>query len=1016
MPAWRARFEKAREIAEKHRQRLSGVDVFGLEDETRPIGTVERIRRTNQRKRVEPHLAALVLLRRGSLGGLPFHPNSVSQESYFRYSLCGDAYQRALTGLLGNLGVDVRFASPTALEAIPDDIDMVVCSGGNVVSSGSGEGDDDEFMERTLELIAATALPLYAISVDMPSKAAQKYLRSFDHVLVRSRTDLGSLEEEFPTAASENVTYAPDVLFGADATDVKNFLHYLPLHPRTLGVVLNHEELDHIRSDELVADKLARTFSKTAEKLRARLAFVPYEQYENPTDPSASAKIGGDEDAISTLISRIGKVSAVSAFQVPRLRNAGAARQIMRYFLAVVVMRYEALVFATQETAPVFAFYGSDSVHKLALDVGMDEAFRHRFETDSGGLFRGDTFDPKPVIDKMVRAFLDADFGATTNAPSIIAEYNAARETVLASEVGKRRVLDESELDAPEDAGPLFEKSMEEVHEDVVEIVSSLTSRSKPFVRAWYEGDADSYFDWDYAGIPARDVARAIIYAVTGSFSSKYEDAIRSPLKDPQALEEEPMKPRVQKVMDAIVGETSSAMLFSSAAFFGGMREQQQSLGVKVASSEVRGPVRIMADVDWISYDGVSVGLGYLLRGLRYLSPKVHGRDARASHIRIDAYVDRTFGWARPTMEAANILPYETSTSDNGHKPWAGFVHHAFDTAQTPYGSKRLFEVPAFLKSLDACVALFALSPQLASDLKTALKKADKTVPVFALDHAAPKATRESRMFSMSAFLGNPDKMLVQLGDSVQATNPYAIYDIVRFGTNSAERIVLKKAVLLSRRNASGSGSYQYFPAMTSSGFDAFFERIESSAQKFVRDQFYEAPDQEEDNEGSICRDPLISRDPIKICRDQPLMTAKNRYVRGMIASLAKKHEKEAVTLSELSEDEYEEMLHKNAVFLNVVDASAIYAVQECIMHNTPVIVNRLPALEHVLGKRYPGFYDNLTDASEKISRISTYSSATTYLKGIDKDRFRLNTFVRRFHDAVQDATEKYFERVRRQQ
>jgi hypothetical protein len=68
--------------------------------------------------------------------------------------------------------------------------------------------------------------------------------------------------------------------------------------------------------------------------------------------------------------------------------------------------------------------------------------------------------------------------------------------------------------------------------------------------------------------------------------------------------------------------------------------------------------------------------------------------------------------------------------------------------------------------------------------------------------------------------------------------------------------------------------------------------------------------------------------------------------------------ERESVAIiQKLSDPEYDTLLSKTVVFLNLVDAVAVNTVIECIIRRTPVILNRLPATEEYLGKGYPLFY-----------------------------------------------------------
>ena len=106
-----------------------------------------------------------------------------------------------------------------------------------------------------------------------------------------------------------------------------------------------------------------------------------------------------------------------------------------------------------------------------------------------------------------------------------------------------------------------------------------------------------------------------------------------------------------------------------------------------------------------------------------------------------------------------------------------------------------------------------------------------------------------------------------------------------------------------------------------------------------------------------------------------------------------------------LSDNEYDLLLSRNICFLKLYDASAVNVVIECITRCTPIIVNRLPALEEYLGVYYPLFYEknNLAMARLLLNDISLISSAHVYLKSLNKDRLSFNYFVNHFNDILKE-------------
>ncbi|MBW4576546.1 MAG: tetratricopeptide repeat protein [Aphanothece sp. CMT-3BRIN-NPC111] len=82
-----------------------------------------------------------------------------------------------------------------------------------------------------------------------------------------------------------------------------------------------------------------------------------------------------------------------------------------------------------------------------------------------------------------------------------------------------------------------------------------------------------------------------------------------------------------------------------------------------------------------------------------------------------------------------------------------------------------------------------------------------------------------------------------------------------------------------------------------------------------------------------------------------------------------------------LPNNEYDQFLSQNIVFLNLYDASANNAVVECIARATPLLINPLPAVVEYLGEDYPFYYSNLSEAAAKALDTSLIWDTHNYLK-----------------------------------
>lgn len=340
-------------------------------------------------------------------------------------------------------------------------------------------------------------------------------------------------------------------------------------------------------------------------------------------------------------------------------------------------------------------------------------------------------------------------------------------------------------------------------------------------------------------------------------------------------------------------------------------------------------------------------GWDFVLRGLASMDAM---NLVRHSDYMLDTYVDRTFHWGRVTLEAAGHLPYR--------EPWLGILHHTFHEGYSAYNSTELFRNQTFLDSLVCCHGLVTLSEYLAVQVRTALRAAGwPNISVHSLTH--PTETPLHSKFSMPAFLANSKRQVVQVGAWLR--DPYAIYDLPLY----ENALGVTKAAL---RGKDMDGSMN-FPGL----LDVVL----------LRPQYHD-----ESQSGDICRP-----SPYEMCRPEP--TSVSRFGAGLFENLQRQLASVEV-LDSLSNDAYDDLLSKNIIFLKLVDCSAVNTVIECIVRDTPLLVNRHPALEEVLGTSYPGFYVNAYHAASMAQDLNAINAIHAYVKRLNKDRFDIRVFVNR--------------------
>ncbi len=357
-----------------------------------------------------------------------------------------------------------------------------------------------------------------------------------------------------------------------------------------------------------------------------------------------------------------------------------------------------------------------------------------------------------------------------------------------------------------------------------------------------------------------------------------------------------------------------------------------------------------------------------------------------------DVYVDRSFGWGYTELASQGIVAV--------HRPWCGFIHHTFYELYSPNNAGALFENPGFLTSLSCCIGLFVFSQDSATKVRLALQKNKLGhVPVLSLLHPTESS---NELFTLWNLLSNNNKMIVQVGAWLR--DPYAIYQLpledamknrdpvdmvmknsLRFWMLRYQQraINLHKAVLEGPQMAS-----YILPRPLNVSVRSLVEEIDFDFDDYLKvTELEPTPPRPISGEG-----PSRHIGPSRgvMSREGQIQ---NKAVRGMVSNLIDTV-KGVDILPTLSDADYDTLLSKNIVFLKLFDASAVNTIIECIVRNTPVLVNRLPATEEYLGRDYPFFYNTLIEAAEKAIAVQAIYKTTVYLSKKDKRPFEGATFM----------------------
>ncbi|MCI0534292.1 MAG: NPCBM/NEW2 domain-containing protein [Verrucomicrobiales bacterium] len=91
--------------------------------------------------------------------------------------------------------------------------------------------------------------------------------------------------------------------------------------------------------------------------------------------------------------------------------------------------------------------------------------------------------------------------------------------------------------------------------------------------------------------------------------------------------------------------------------------------------------------------------------------------------------------------------------------------------------------------------------------------------------------------------------------------------------------------------------------------------------------------------------------------------------------------------------EEYDLLLSQNVVLTEVFDSSANNVIIECIARNTPVVVNRHPAVVEYLGTDYPLLFDAIEEVPDLLSS-DRILAAHRHLAGLEKRWLSVDAFA----------------------
>jgi polysaccharide pyruvyl transferase WcaK-like protein len=319
-----------------------------------------------------------------------------------------------------------------------------------------------------------------------------------------------------------------------------------------------------------------------------------------------------------------------------------------------------------------------------------------------------------------------------------------------------------------------------------------------------------------------------------------------------------------------------------------------------------------------------------------------------------DMYVDKTFHWNSDYYTYLGIIPYTAK--------WCGFIHH------TKYGCNNideLFAKPKFIASLDSCVALFTLSNSLTETIKEKLRK--RRIPVYTFAHPI-----ETPKIFFSCWSNN----IVQIGSWMR--NSFSLFAL---NTTANKQLLVTNDMMDMVKNITVLNYNKFIP----------------SKCRFVP-----------------CRDNCEKTKLPRFANDA-LLWVKHNYAitnwafdnnilyieSNKITNIKRKFDNSRISIiGKLDNEQYDALLSNSIVFLDLFDSAAVNTVIECLLRNTPILINKTAGVVEILGADYP-MYFNSNQYQRRINRevealltTDNINKTIQYLSLQDKHKYKIDYFI----------------------
>jgi hypothetical protein len=957
---------------------------------------------------------------------------------YYGHSNQGDEqYKYSITFLLESI-----FSKPLIHFVDCDLIQSLYVAPTTIVILGGGDVLNSYFLDKLntrfplideANGVKRRSNRIIALSVGIPYNniLSENYLEMFDAIFLRTRQDLAILSHINDTIGSRT-NYFPDTscLLLDALTPLKHLPRFIAyLQPaidskrRIVGISLCR----HIYNPE-------RPYRENYKKMVYELAFVVYHlvkegyhvilvPFNTKTEPMASHLNKENDTLIQDDVWRL--LSVATRMHVTNIMFELTTEEMMvlyTLFYICIPMRFHATMFSIYHHIPMIPIYTTKKIRNLLLDIDWKQ-YQIRLETNSLDLpihldrqafmikFRDlvRNYDRAKAqlrqVDSIFKQTIKNQYWILQNViisntetllplPNIKETSEISDESIsLLGEESVNTVFPNLQQNSSEDfevhqiqnSSEDFEAhQIQNTSEDLeVKTIQDLYEKLQTFA---YENNID-----DFRNIQDDELQQVVIsvvsYHLTGSIDSQYNHGLSKKMFDP-------------------------SYDFVNEWYWVYKDNKEKTRDISISNSIIPQLVKetnIKFNIDYIDQNDRS---GVHRSGWKYVYDHLRPYHDSCSNLLVDLYVDKTFHWKRNVFKYIDIIPYK--------QPWIGFIHHTFDTTFSEYNNVRLLENEEFQKSLVNCKCLISLSNTLQHQLHS---KLTYPVPIYSLVHPTELNVRT---FSYQKFLENRDKYLLHIGGWLR--NIFTFYQIdlldsYKF-TNLLEVIAPIPEVIQEQHIESRWSSWNCCsknaiiasvlpPTISMSDMSKTNPiqpfKVSSLNKVVIKGKYmnnYFPPDHIESNQLTNTDSDATS---IQCSRGGEVTNNFHRHLRDYVRNIYKTTH----ILEYVENDVYDDLLTKNIVFLHLVDGSAINTLIECFVRNTPIIINRHPAVIEVLGDEYPLYYDfdqhcaiqPRPSVSDLLSNPNCIWEAHSYLVKMDKSKYNISEFISNFLEIVKTTT-----------